>query len=513
MRGTLCLRSRPMGPCVLALIVACVGGARADDAASTTARELARTQRELARLERRLSDERAATQRQLEEMQRQLRAQAQLIERLQGQLASSATTPGPAPTAAIAPAAVAAAASGTPQQPPPALQQSAPVEARGWSPEQPIRLLGSGQAYVNLSLDTLVDFGWSTTADVTELELGDHDPNQRGFTLPNTELVLDGAVDPYFKGVANVVFKLDENNETQVELEESYLLSTSLPWNLQVKGGQFLTEFGRQNQQHPHAWDFVDVPLVLARVLGPEGLRNPGARISWLAPTPFYSEVFLTMMDSQGETAASFRDDDTIQFGRTPVSTKVGSLGDLLYVARYVLSFDLTPSQTLVAGSSWATGPNATGQNTDTQIYGFDLYWKWKPEWQSAGWPFLSFQTEGLYRHFEAGAGPSADDPSVILPRESLHDYGFYAQALYGFTRRWVAGVRGEYVTGDSGAFRPNPAAADRFRFSPNLTFYPSEFSKLRLQGNYDHGQAHGDDYSVWLQTEFLLGAHAAHKF
>jgi hypothetical protein len=54
---------------------------------------------------------------------------------------------------------------------------------------------------------------------------------------------------------------------------------------------------------------------------------------------------------------------------------------------------------------------------------------------------------------------------------------------------------------------------ADRFRLSPNVTWYPTEFSKLRLQYNYDHREGIGRDHSVWLQFEFLLGAHASHKF
>jgi len=50
-------------------------------------------------------------------------------------------------------------------------------------------------------------------------------------------------------------------------------------------------------------------------------------------------------------------------------------------------------------------------------------------------------------------------------------------------------------------------------RLSPDLTFYMSEFSKLRLQYNFDQGTHFSDQHSVWLQMEFLLGAHAAHKF
>jgi hypothetical protein len=68
-------------------------------------------------------------------------------------------------------------------------------------------------------------------------------------------------------------------------------------------------------------------------------------------------------------------------------------------------------------------------------------------------------------------------------------------------------------VGGDSG----DPAAPDlaaRSRISPVFTWFPSEFSKFRLQYNYDRGDAFRDDeQSIWLQLEFLLGAHAAHKF
>jgi hypothetical protein len=58
-----------------------------------------------------------------------------------------------------------------------------------------------------------------------------------------------------------------------------------------------------------------------------------------------------------------------------------------------------------------------------------------------------------------------------------------------------------------------DPERVRRWRVSPNLTWYPSEFSKIRLQYNYDDRAGIGEDHSVWLQFEFLLGAHGAHKF
>src|SRR6185436_18408649 len=150
--------------------------------------------------------------------------------------------------------------------------------------------------------------GWSTESDPSaQLQLGDHDPIKRGFSLRNAEIALDGAVDPYFKGFANIVLKLDKNNETDIELEETYLQSSSLPANLQIKAGQFFAGFGRQNPRHPHQWAFVDHPLILNRTFGPDGLRNVGAQLSWLTPLPTYTEVFLGVFNGEGGTAYSFR--------------------------------------------------------------------------------------------------------------------------------------------------------------------------------------------------------------
>ncbi|MBI3850762.1 MAG: hypothetical protein HY298_10890 [Verrucomicrobia bacterium] len=388
-----------------------------------------------------------------------------------------------------------------------------------WSPSQPITLARAGSAYMNISFDALMDAGWSTAPDPSAmLQLGDHDPINRGFSLRNAEIALDGAVDPYFKGFANIVLKLDKNNETSIELEETYLQSTSLPANLQLKAGQFFAGFGRQNPQHPHQWAFVDQPLILNRAFGPDGLRNVGAQLSWLVPTPFYTEAFLGVFDGQGGTAFSFRNSGendgtgTDRFhGRATLDRGLRGPGDLLFAPRVASSFELTDQQTLVVGASAALGPNDTGAHSRTQIYGVDAYWKWKAANADQGFPFVAWQTEALIRRFDAGADPLAPTP---LAAETLNDWGFYSQILWGFKPRWVTGLRGDYVNGDRGAFDANDVfRGERTRISPNLTFYPSEFSKVRLQYNYDHGHLFGDDHSVWLQMEFLLGAHGAHKF
>ncbi len=375
---------------------------------------------------------------------------------------------------------------------------------------QPGRTAG---AYMNIGFDLLADFGWSTEPNVGTLLQGDHDPLVRGFTIPNAEISLDGAVDPYFKGFANIVYKLNSNAETGVELEEAYFLTTSLPGNLQLRGGQFFTEIGRQNPQHPHAWSFTDQPLVLNRMFGPDGLRSQGARLSWLVPTRWYTEAMVSVLNSAGGTTASFRSDESAGIhGGAPVSRAVRGLNDLLIVPRITASIDLTGTQTVLFGASAAFGPNNSGSDARTQIYGADLYWKWKSARASAGFPFVSWQTEALTRRYDAAERVSAADPSVTLPSEKLKDRGIYSQLLWGIRPRIVAGLRGDVVSGSKAAFA-SELRADRYRLSPNFTWYPTEFSKLRLQYNYDHRKGIGSDHSLWLQFEMILGAHAAHKF
>lgn len=408
------------------------------------------------------------------------------------------------------------------------IPEGAGAMKRPWSPASPLTLLGGERSYLNVSFDALFAAGTSTADDIGHLQLGGHDPVQRGFTAQNLETVFTGNVDPYFRGQASLVGHIGSDGDFHFEAEEVYAETLGLPRNLQVRAGQFLTEFGRSNPTHPHTWNFVDVPLVNGRFFGPEGLRNPGARLSWLIPTPFYSELLFAVQNSQGGTAHSFRGTGghshdhahaASLFGRELVDDGVDHAGDMLYSARYAASVDLTETQTTLAGASVAIGPNNSGTSgdTDTVIFGVDLFWKWKPATHHGGFPFVSWQTEVMARRYDAGVFAEDEDGDGLLdldlPEETLWDYGFYSELAWGFRKSWVAALRGDFVTGERGAFYPDPNRDERWRISPSLTYYPSEFSKLRLQYNYDDRENVGEDHSVWLQFEFMLGTHAAHKF
>ncbi len=244
-------------------------------------------------------------------------------------------------------------------------------------------------------------------------------------------MTLAGAVDPYLRGDANLIFLIDEEGESAVEVEEAYLTTLALPGGLQVKAGQFFAPFGRLNVQHPHAWDFADQPVVNGRMFGPDGLRGLGAQLSWLLPTPFYAEATLDLQNSNGETAFSFRSVPGEEFaGRELQRIEVKSPGDLLWLGRLATSFDLSRSLTVVPAFSYARGPNATGPDADTSIAGVDLYGKWKPAANDHGWPFVAVQMEAMERRYEAAE--QALDEGLALPAEAL-----------GRSRRLPAGALG----------------------------------------------------------------------
>jgi hypothetical protein len=381
---------------------------------------------------------------------------------------------------------------------------------------------------IDISMDALFAAGTSTEDDesLQTLQGGGHDPRKRGFTVQNVELSLMGAIDPYLTGESHIIFFLDPlTNETEVELEEIFLTTQALPYGLQLEAGHFFTEFGRLNPRHPHQWHWQDQPVINTRLFGPDGMRGPGFRLGWLTPLPWFSELHIGAQNANGETMASFLANDEFFEeraigGRPFVDRGVRTLEDLVYLARLDNSWDLTDEVTAKLGLSGLYGPNATGPEADTWIYGADLLVKWRPATNERGWPFLVLESEVMQRDYEAASIFDDSDPAGVidLPARILRDWGLYSQLLYGFHPGWAAGVRYEYATGSGesvGGRDDDPFRDNRQRISPLLVWHPSEFSRLRLQYNYDRADHLVDEeaHSVWLGVEFMYGAHPAHTY
>lgn len=416
------------------------------------------------------------------------------------------------------------------------LPQDAP--RRGGDAIASAPLGGATLKLLDVSLNALVSVGTSTERDagLESLQAGAHDPRKRGFTFQQAELSLIGAVDPYFKLESHLIFGLDPyEGETEVELEELFATSTSLPAGLQLKLGHYFTEFGRLNAQHPHQWDWQDAPVITSRLFGPDGMRAPGARLGWLTPAPFFLEVLGGVQNANGETMASFLANEEYfaergVAGRLFTERDVRSLGDVAWSMRVHGGLDLSETVHAAFGVSGLYGPNATGGEGDTWIYGADLKVKWQPLDQQRGWPFVIWQSEFLRRAYDADAqvddrGTADPGDDVSLAARGLTDWGVYTQLLWGLQPDWALGVRYDYATGNGDLYdRENgvfvsrdldPFRNDRHRVSPMVVWHASEFSRIRLQYNYDRAEhLHADEaHSVWLGFEFLIGAHPAHTY
>jgi hypothetical protein len=352
----------------------------------------------------------------------------------------------------------------------------------------------------DISLDGLFDFS-QFNKDTPSSWSGGHDPKENGFTTQQVELTFGSVVDPYFRADANLVL-VPENGKVNVEIEEAYATSLDFPWNLQLKAGAFFTAFGRNNPVHPHAWDFVNKPLVLGRMFGGDGLRNPGLQLSWLSPLPWYSEVITSAQNSTGGTAASFRAD----------AGNMRAANDVMALLKWNNFFDLSDQLAMNLGTSFITGPNATPLvRRTTKISGGDLYLKYRiPSSMS----YVGLQFEALNRNYD-----TAD--------RTLQDWGWYGQLVWRLPEpwhRWVLGLRYDWLSNkpigspntSNGIDQTIPVDTDgakRYRVSPNITFFPSEFTKVRLQYDYDKQENITAQQAINLEFEFIIGAHGAHKF
>lgn len=315
---------------------------------------------------------------------------------------------------------------------------------------------------------------------------GDH---AGGVTLQELELGLQSTVDPYF--TANVFLTIP--NLGGLEVEEAYAVTTGLPAGLQIKAGVFRSAAGRQNEQHLHMQDFTLRPLVNQTYLGGDGLRPPGVQVSWLLPLPFFLRLTVE--------ALSVASGDNPTFGGS-VANAPTLLGNLKSFSALGESLSLMLGATFATGHAPVPGTAADATNVEQNgprsvLAGGDLYLKYMPPNRSLGYFALALQSEYFVRRIASAAG----GPVEV-------DAGFYAQVVAQLARRWHAGVRFDQLGVPS-----SDLVAKGDRMSVMAMFTPSEFSRIRLQGDREKVDRGGPVYEALLLLEFSIGAHGAHPF
>jgi hypothetical protein len=294
-------------------------------------------------------------------------------------------------------------------------------------------------------------------------------PKQLNPIFEELELGLQAVVDPYARADIFISFTPEE-----VDVEEAYLTALTLPYGLSARAGKVYSPFGRINQQHPHVWDFVDRPLAHARLLGPEALGGAGVVAAWLAPLPWYAELHL------GYQAVSPGLDEEAESGRAGV-------------ARLVQYLDLGEGATLGVGASGALVKEPVDGWRD--LAGADVYLKLRPP---SGRSYVAVQGEAIWSRLR-------DVPDV----EDDDRWGAYAQVVRRQGPRWAYGARYDRAPG---VVEGAPSGVEH-RVSGVLSWLPSEFQRIRLQGGWTRLPGGGDGWEGLLALEFGIGAHGAHPF
>ncbi|MCD6073139.1 MAG: hypothetical protein K0Q70_22 [Rhodospirillales bacterium] len=321
---------------------------------------------------------------------------------------------------------------------------------------------------------------------------------KRGFSLSESELQFKANVDQAL--AAQLTLAVSGDNE--VEVEEAFIESLSLPLGLTAKGGRFLSGIGYLNQKHAHDWEFIDAPLPYVAFLGNQ-YRDDGVQLRWLAPTDMFLEF-------GGEL---FRGDN---FPGSNSSHGKGAYSSFVHFGD-----DIGASSSWQAGLSYlrteARGRDLGVANDDgAEVFnGFDnlgiasLVYKWAPDGNPTE---RNLKLSGEY-FFQRESG-SFDGAPVNRDND-----GWYLQGVYQFMPQWKAGLRYDRLAADSTI---DPAlvgtALDGRNGTPQrgsalLEYATSEFGRIRLQYSRDDSLVGEPNNIVRLQYTIILGPHAAHGF
>jgi hypothetical protein len=117
---------------------------------------------------------------------------------------------------------------------------------------------------------------------------------EKGLKLGHSDAVARGPLGRHFSAQIGVAAHSHEG-KLEAELEEAWIQTRSLPVGLQARFGRFGSQIGYLNEQHPHADDFIERPLLYRSFFGGHWFDD-GIRLKWTAPTAFYlslgAEVF-----------------------------------------------------------------------------------------------------------------------------------------------------------------------------------------------------------------------------
>jgi len=331
-----------------------------------------------------------------------------------------------------------------------------------------------------------------------------------GFSLGHSEITLSNNIDDKFFGQLTLAIA-EHDGSTEVELEEAFFETLSLGYGFNVRGGRFYSGIGYLNQQHEHAWDFQDAPLIYRGLFGNQYFDD-GLRLTYIMPTDLFIEL----------------GSEVFAGGKYPAGGQHSGVGS--WTAFVNLGGDIGISHSWQSGISYWSADNVEREygghdhggvgevplfEGDSRIIGFNAIYKWAPNGN-----YREQNVKLQFEYFDRDEeGDLTLDPVEMSTLDSQQN-GWYAQAIWQFVRTWSVGIR--YDMADSDNTGSDEAVLDEAglashghtpkRASIMAEWVPSEYSRIRLQYNRDDSYQVTDD-QVFLQYTFSMGAHGTHQY
>jgi hypothetical protein len=271
----------------------------------------------------------------------------------------------------------------------------------------------------------------------------------------------------------------DEHEEGGFDLEEGYLSWINLPGNTALTVGKKRQQFGVLNRWHMHALPQTDFPWVLQESFGPHGLAGTGVSLDWLMPKLWADANELTVEVMNGNNEVAFAGSDW----RKPT-----------FLANLKSYWDLSANTYVQVDLTGLHGVTDHEGNFSHDFFALDVVYDWYPLGREL---YRGFQLRGMLLHSWLD----------LEDGRSLNTWGSYLYGQFKFARRWFAGVRWDWVEDQ------RREGYEYWGVSPYLTFWQSEFVRLRGQYSFRDHNIFGTDQRYELQFTFAAGPHKHEEY
>ena len=301
----------------------------------------------------------------------------------------------------------------------------------------------------------------------------DAEGNDR-LSVREIELILGKEVDTY--GRLDLTLAIGDFEEFGIE--EAYFTYWALPAGLKARVGRIRPKIGNATALHLDRLETVDEPLVVQRYLGVEGLFLTGVEVSAFLPQvsdDLTQELIVGVMEG------GIGEDGTL-FGETRRRPS--------YYARLRNSWNFSDLTNMQLGAVYLVGSSDAAKDADVHALGVEATWTRNLDAVRR----IKFQNE-LYAQFR---------DTALTPAATKDPYGFYSLLDFRLSRRWGVGGRYDWVEIADNAVG-NPDDRDQ-AYTAYLTFFQSEFARIRAQYQHVDFASGDDDERFFLQFTYVMG-------